>query len=114
MIPRVSAAQFVNGSKSLYRRLAVMPRASSPDDALRQLCDTLDEVEDAWSGMPKKSPPPPPSSSDGRMYGPMPDFVSRLDDGGILAVTRGHRIEIAPDGSLKIISKLTGQTEFEK
>jgi hypothetical protein len=97
----------------LYRRLQTLPRAGSADEALRQLCDTLDEVEDAWSGIPKKSPPSP-SSSDGRMYCPMPDFVLRHADGGILALTRGHRIEIAPAGSLRIISKITGQTEFEK
>ena len=98
----------------LYRRLGMLPRAGSPDEALRQLCDTLDEVEDAWSGVPKKTPPPPPSGFDGRMYCPMADFFLRCDDGGILALTRGHRIEIAPDGSLRIISKITGQTEFEK
>jgi hypothetical protein len=48
------------------------------------------------------------------MYCPLPDFVSRLSDGSILALTRGHRIEIGADGSLKIINKATGQTEFEK
>jgi hypothetical protein len=98
----------------LYRRLRLLPRAQSPDDALRQLCEILDEVEDEWSGIPKKSPPPTPLSSDGRMYCPLSDFASRGDDGGILALTRGHRIEIAADGSLRIIRKLTGQTEFEK
>lgn len=48
------------------------------------------------------------------MYCPLPDFVSRLDDGGILAMTRGHRIEIAVDGTMRIINKVTGLTEFEK
>ena len=98
----------------LYRRLRTLPRAGTADEALRQLCDALDEVEDAWSGIPKKSPPPPPSSSDGRMYCPLDDFVLPMTDGGILALTRGHRIEIAADGSLRIISKVTGQPEFEK
>lgn len=98
----------------VYRRLRGLPRAGSSEDSLRQLCDTLDEVEDAWSGIAKKSPPPPPSSSDGRMYCPMPDFVLRLNDGSIVALTRGHRVEIRSDGSLKIISKITGETEFEK
>lgn len=98
----------------LYRRLKWLPRAASADEAFRQLCDTLEEVEDAWSGIAKQTPAPPPSKSDGRMYCPMPDFVSHLDDGSILALTRGHRIEIGADGSLRIISKLTGQVEFEK
>jgi hypothetical protein len=91
-----------------------MPRAGSPAEALQQLCETLDDVEDAWAGILKKSPPPPPSSSDGRMYCPMDDFVSYREDGSILALTRGHRIEIAADGGLRIISKITGQAEFEK
>lgn len=98
----------------LYRRLQNSPRAGSADEALQQLCDTLDEVEDSWSGIPKKSPPPPPTSSDGRMYCPMADFVLRLDGGAIVALTRAHRIEISANGSLRIISKVTGQKEFEK
>jgi hypothetical protein len=98
----------------LYRRLHDLPRAGSSVEAFQQLCDTLDGVEDAWSGIPKKSPPPGPSVSDGRMYCPQDDFIVRGDDGGILALTRGHRIEIAADGSVRIISKSTGQTEFEK
>jgi hypothetical protein len=96
----------------LYRRLRSIPRADSPDEALRQLCDTLDEIEDDWSGVTKNRRRRP--DSDGRMYCPMEDFISRGDDGSILALTRGHRIEIAPDGSLRIISKITGQAEFEK
>jgi hypothetical protein len=100
--------------EELFRRLRALPRAGTADEALKQLCDTLDEVEDAWSGIPKKCPPPLPASSDGRMYCPLPDFISRLSDGGILALTRGHRIEIGSDGALRIISKLTGLAEFEK
>jgi hypothetical protein len=98
----------------LYRRLRVLPRAGSPDEAFRQMCETLDAVEDALSGIPKKSPPPSPLSSDGRMYCPLDDFVLRDADGGILAFTRGHRIEFAADGSMRIISKITGQVDFEK
>ena len=98
----------------LYRRLRGLPRAASADEALRQLCETLEQVEDEWSGIDKQTPPPSPTSFDGRMYCPMADFVERLEDGGILALTRGHRIEIAADGSLRIISKVTGLPEFDK
>jgi|ERR1019366_5936689 hypothetical protein len=98
----------------LYRRLRTLRRAGSSDEVLRQLCDTWDEVEDAWSGIPKKSPAPPLSVSDGRMYCPMSDFTLHREDGSILAMTRGHRIEIASDGALRIISKITGLAEFEK
>ena len=97
----------------LYRRLRTLQRASSSDEALRQLCNTLDEVEDAWSGILKQAPAPPLSVSDGRMYCPMADFTLHREDGSILAMTRGHRIEIASDGALRIISKITGLAEFE-
>jgi hypothetical protein len=47
------------------------------------------------------------------MYPPLEDFIERRDDGSILAITRGHRIEIGTDGSLRIISKITGEVECE-
>ncbi|MCI0683167.1 MAG: hypothetical protein L0Y71_13785 [Gemmataceae bacterium] len=100
--------------EELYRRLHALPHAESAEAAFRQLCDTLDQVEDEWSGIVKKSPPPAPSEFDGRMYCPLDDFVAQLDDGGILALTRGHRIEIAAHGAVRIVNKLTGLPEFEK
>ncbi len=98
----------------VYRRLAAMPRAATADDAFRELCDVLDAVEDLWSGVPKKSPPPWPADSDGRMYCPSTDFTWQRGDGSILALTRGHRIEISGVGALRIRSKITGLVEFEK
>lgn len=97
-----------------YRRLAQLPRCDTAESAFRQLCETLDQVEDELSGLPKRSPPPAPSQFDGRMYCPSDDFVARLEDGSLLALTRGHRIEIGATGSLRIIDKLTGQPEFVK
>jgi hypothetical protein len=97
-----------------YRRLLALPRADSAEDALRQMCAVLERVEDEMSGIPKQSPPPWPSHPDGRMYCPLDDFIERRDDGSIFAMTRGHRIEIDNNGSVRIISKITGQVEFEK
>ena len=97
----------------LYRRLRLLERSDSAEGSLRQLCESLDQVEDELSGLPKQSPPPPPSEFDGRMYCPSEDFVARLEDGSLLALTRGHRIEIGANGSLRIFSKLTGKPEFE-
>lgn len=97
-----------------YHRLKQLPACDTADGAFRQLCETLEQVEDELSGVPKQSPPPPPSQFDGRMYCPADDFVARLDDGSLLALTRGHRIEISANGSLRIIDKLTGQPEFQK
>lgn len=100
--------------EEFYGRLRALPRAESAAAALQQLCETLDQVEDEMSGIVKKSPPPALSEFDGRMYCPLQDFVARLDDGAILALTRGHRIEIAANGAIRIVNKLTNLVEFEK
>jgi hypothetical protein len=98
----------------LYRRLRALPNAANAESALAQLCQTLEEVEDELSGIVKKSPPPPPNMPDGRMYCPTEDHTLRRSDGSILALTRGHRIEITGRGAMQIINKITMQIEFEK
>lgn len=100
--------------QELYRRLGSTPKLSSPEVAFRELCEMLDQVEDEFSGVPKFASIPAPSMDDGRMYRPLKDHVARSADGSILALTRGHRIEIASDASLRIVNKVTGQVEFEK
>lgn len=100
--------------QELYRRLDATPKSPSAEEAFRKLCEMLDQVEDEFSGIPKSASIPTPSMRDGRMYRPLEDHVARLANGGILAMTRGHRIEIATDGSLRIINKVTGFVEFEK
>ena len=98
----------------VYRRLKERPHASTGTEALQQLCEVLEQVEDELSGIARQDPSPGPARFDGRMYCPEEDFVVRNPDGRLVALTRGHRIEIAADGSLRIINKLTGQTEFER
>lgn len=97
-----------------YERLAGKPQTTNANDALRQLSDTLDEIEDMYSGVPKKSPPPPPDQPDGRMYPPLEDFIKRQPDGSLSARTKAHRIVITPDGKITITSVRTGQVEFTK
>lgn len=100
--------------EEFYRRLASLPPAQSAEIALKQICDTLDAVEDEMSGVEKQDPPPSPSMPDGRMYGPLEDHILRRADGSILALTRGHRIEIEANGTQRIINKVKGIVEFEK
>ena len=96
-----------------YRRLALLPLAPSAEAALDQLCATLDAVEDELSGVVKQSPAPF-RVSDGRMYCPSEDHIVRQPDGSILAMTRGHRIDIGASGKIRIVNKVTLQVEFEK
>ncbi len=98
----------------VFRRLRNCPPFRSADDGFRQLCETLEQVEDEWSGVAKRSPPPELGEFDGRMYCPSPDFVEKRADGSVLALTRGHRIEVAASGTIKIVCKLTGEVEFER
>ncbi len=100
--------------EEVFRRLRQRPRATSGTEALRQLCEVLEQVEDELSGISRQQPSPGPTRFDGRMYCPEEDFVVRNPDGSLVALTRGHRIEIEADGSLRIINKLTCQTEFER
>lgn len=112
--PAIPARTIRERLDALYRRLRELPRADNADAAFRQLCATLDQVEDEWSGVVKRTPPPGLVEFDGRMYCPLEDFITRLDDGGILALTRGHRIEIAANGAVRIVDKFSGIVEFEQ
>ncbi len=98
----------------LYRRMGSTPRMPSAEDALRELCDELERVENELSGIVKPDQIPVPSVADGRMYCPLEDHVLRLANGDILALTRGHRIVTSASGSIRITNKVTQQVEFEK
>jgi hypothetical protein len=100
--------------REFYNRLGGQQRSTNAEEALGRIRRTMDEVEDAMSGIPKKEPPPPPKLPDGRMYPPRDDFVTRNPDGSISARTAGHNIEIGKDGSIKIISRKTKGIEFEQ
>ena len=100
--------------EEVYRRLHLLPSAMSANEAWQQLCDTIDAVEDEFSEVEKQNPPPWLSNIDGRMYCPLDDHITHLDGGGILAMTRGHRIEIESSGRFRIVNRLTGNMEFEK
>ena len=97
-----------------YRRLRELPQRDSARAAFQQICETLDRVEDEWSGIPKLIPIPPLASLDGRMYCPVDDHILSRADGSLLAMTRGHRIEIAANGAERIINKATQVVEFER
>lgn len=100
--------------KKLYESLRTRPRPRSSDDALRQIGEALDEVEDRFSGIPRKSPPPPPDMPDGRMYPPLEDNIKRLKSGKIVANTKRHKIVIEPDGGYRITNRRTREVEFER
>jgi hypothetical protein len=96
----------------LWIRLAELPQARNAKEALSQISKALDKIEDAFSNIPKN--PNPGLRPDGRMYPPQADFIKEGVDGSITAITRGHIIEIARNGAIKILNKISGKVEFTK
>lgn len=97
-----------------YELLGALPPARNAEEGLARVRDTLDHVEDLYSGVPKKTPPPAIGQSDGRLYPPLEDRVTRHPDGSITARTAGHHIEIGKDGSIEMTHRRTGKVDFEQ
>ncbi len=118
--PAAAAAQRPRASsipqrlQEFYRRLGAQRPSSNADDALRRINRTLDDVEDLYSGIPKKVPPPPIDMTDGRMYPPQSDFIMRQRDGSIIAETRRHKILLGSEGSITIRITRTDQIQFHQ
>ena len=98
----------------VYRRLYGLPAARSAEEAFQMICDTLEGVEDEYSGIPRREPPPEPPATDGRMYPPTGTNVVRLASGAILARARRHSIEISKQGAILIRKRGDGTVDFEK
>lgn len=50
----------------------------------------------------------------GRMYPPMQDRIVSLEGGGKMASTKGHDLELRPNGEIVIRVKGGGKVVFEK
>src|SRR5665213_1198821 len=94
-----------------YNRLWGQPLSTTVEGALDRLEQTLLEVEDDLSGIPRSDPPPPPNAPDGRMYPPQADSIVRRADGSITANTRKQAVLIGADGSIKITTRQTGRID---
>ncbi|HBI42958.1 MAG TPA: hypothetical protein DDY78_08885 [Planctomycetales bacterium] len=97
-----------------YNRLQGQQPSTTAEQALDRLEQTLIEVEDDHSGIPRSDPPPPRNTTDGRLYPPLEDSIIRNPDGSISATTKGHNIEISSGGSITIRDRQTGQIDFHQ
>jgi hypothetical protein len=97
-----------------YRRLNEAPKAQSAEEALQIVGDTLNQLEDELSGIPRKNPPPSPNMPDGRMYPPKEDYTKQNPDGSITAKSKAHTVNIGKNGSITIVNRRTKQVEFRK
>ncbi len=99
--------------EEFFRRLVAAPPASGHDEAMQQVTDILNRVEDDMTSIPYGPTFP---LNDGRMYPPQPD--SKKAVGGRTDVTRyrskGHSTLIGDNGAIRIIDHGSGNVVFDK
>jgi hypothetical protein len=98
--------------EEFLRRFEQSPNASSHDEALRLLSETLNAVEDEMTDIPYQ---PDRWQTDGRMYPPQEDNARRLEERGDVTRyrSRGHNTYIRENGAIEI-QDINGATLFEK
>jgi len=96
-VPKVERLKIIN------QRLSEAPAAKNADEAMQLLHKTFDDVEDAFSGVPKVDNPG--LKYQGRVYAPREDYTTRLPDGGLEAVTKGNIVRISPSGDIQFFIK---------
>lgn len=100
-----------------YGRLAAAPPVSTAEEALAQINQTLDEVEDEFSGLPYD---PPSWRVNRRLYGPDPAFERELPGWSTVRKFRQteHSTFIGANGSFEIQwdkpSPRAGEVVFSK
>ena len=99
--------------KEFMRRMKALEPKSTFDDAYEMLCDTLNEVEDEFSGVPYD---PEKWRTDGRLYPPQSDAFRDCEDhpSVVRMRTRGHNVFIASNGAIEIKALHGDGVIFEK
>jgi hypothetical protein len=99
--------------EEFFRRLAAAPPAADHDEAIKQVADTLNQVEDELTSIPYDPTFP---LNDGRMYPPQPDSKKAVSGRPDLTRYRskGHSTIIGDNGAIRIIAHATGEVVFEK
>jgi hypothetical protein len=99
--------------QEFFRRLSAAPPASDHDEALRQVADILNGVEDEMTSIPYDPTFP---LNDGRMYPPQPDS-RRLVPGRTDVIryrSKRHSTLIGDSGAIRIIDHASGDVVFDK
>ncbi len=99
--------------EEFFRRLAGAPRAADHDEAMQQVTDILNRVEDEMTSIPYDPTFP---LNDGRMYPPQPDSkkaVSGRPDVNRYR-SRGHSTLIGDKGAIQIIDHGSNTIVFNK
>jgi RHS repeat-associated protein len=96
----------------VYNQVTGLPSAKTAQEAMQQMHSTLDQVEDAHSGVAKN--PKPGLAPDGRMYPTQPDRMVTGPDGSITATSRSHVTTYGQNGSITVTDKKTGNAVYHK
>ncbi|QNK67635.1 hemagglutinin repeat-containing protein [Variovorax sp. PAMC26660] len=83
-----------------YKSLEGAPAATNAKEAFNLIANTLNAVENAYSGVPAEANPG--LAYKGRMYPPRPDYTTTNPDGSLTATTKGNKIDMAVDGTITI------------
>ncbi|TVQ97375.1 MAG: hypothetical protein EA398_14615 [Deltaproteobacteria bacterium] len=99
--------------QEIYRRLQEFAPAGNAEEAMQQLRETTDAVEDVLSGIAFN---PGSMGRDGRIYPPQEDARRKDCPGSDVRRyrTRGHNVFVSPGGSLVIQHVRSGVVEFRK
>jgi RHS repeat-associated protein len=96
----------------VFEKLAALPKAGSAAEAVEQMNSTLEQVEDAHSGVP--ADPNPPRAATERMYAPKADSMTNNADGSITAKTFRQTVTYGQDGSITVVNNKSGEVIFHK
>lgn len=90
--------------KTFYYYLESSALSDNAENTLHEINNTLVKVEDCHSGEEALSMPGLKRTN--RMYPILEDYIQREESGRIIALSRGNRIIIEPDGAYTILSRI--------
>jgi hypothetical protein len=96
-----------------FRRLAALPRATSAEEARRQIASTLTAVEDELTDIPSD---PDSLGNDGRLYPPQDDSVRSVPGRSdvVRLRSRRHNTFVRSNGAIEIQAIDDKRVVFEK
>ncbi len=98
--------------EEFFRRLLAAPKTGTADQAMEQLSNILDQVEDELTGVPHA---PENWQTDQRLYPPQKDAVREVPGYPLVKRfrSRRHNLYIGENGSIEIVD-LSGRVEVRK
>jgi hypothetical protein len=99
--------------QEFFRRLAAAAPAADHDEAMWQVADILNAVEDKMTSIPFDPSFP---LNDGRMYPPRPDSKRAVPDRTdvIRYRSKRHSTLIGDNGAIRILDHASGDVVFDK